>query len=595
MASACTQAQAFLDRIHKVSHIAEADHHHALQEVLQISIDDEANLRRLWAQDPNNPLLRNPFVGLINIFQAPPDLRRNICIRNVLRGDMENQYVMPLEALDTNGPCMVSELAKFNYNWSIFSEGSLSRLTNWDNIIVAGGSVLACLMPPPNGALRTKKATRTYYHLTAYPTSDIDIFLWGLSSQEAEEKIKIVYKAVKAAIPFRLICVRTKNTISFHSQYPYRSVQIILRLYSSPAEILAGFDIDAACCAYDGRQVWASPRAIIAIMRRCITIDMSRRSPSYEVRLAKYASRGFEVYVSGLERHRIDPTIYQGGVTHTNGLARLLILEHLQDPLNPHAMIYRMSRKYPSALKGNVNIPEEFEANGYQVPSFSIPYGPGWDARKIETLVWRNNITLNSPYNPRNKNRLLHRHIAFVRNTVEECMEDCCVWCPDPENTAERELQQEEDKKYVRGRIAFICENPGRQIMTGSFNPIDDEEWSEQAYIGTSTEFFKEIINGDRNNVAAMIESNDTIINRPDRIGRTPLQVAILANQGDIACDLIKAGAEIGCRMADGRTALHCAAEMNSEEVIFNLLAVAQANRGQCDGKSKLDIFCVRN
>lgn len=36
------------------------------------------------------------------------------------------------------------------------------------------------------------------------------------------------------------------------AQYPYRSVQIVLRLYHSPAEILAGFDIDAPCCAYDG-------------------------------------------------------------------------------------------------------------------------------------------------------------------------------------------------------------------------------------------------------------------------------------------------------------------------------------------------------
>jgi len=37
------------------------------------------------------------------------------------------------------------------------------------------------------------------------------------------------------------------------AQYPYRSVQIVLRLYQSPAEILAGFDIDAPCCAYDGK------------------------------------------------------------------------------------------------------------------------------------------------------------------------------------------------------------------------------------------------------------------------------------------------------------------------------------------------------
>ena len=36
-------------------------------------------------------------------------------------------------------------------------------------------------------------------------------------------------------------------------QFPFRPVQIILRLYESPAEILAGFDVDSACAAYDGK------------------------------------------------------------------------------------------------------------------------------------------------------------------------------------------------------------------------------------------------------------------------------------------------------------------------------------------------------
>ena len=93
------------------------------------------------------------------------------------------------------------------------------------------------------------------------------------------------------------------------AQYPYRTIQIILRLYHSPAEILAGFDVDSACVAYDGSRVLANPRAVIAMMRQANTIDITRRSPSYEVRLAKYASRGFEIYVPDLRRADIDPTV----------------------------------------------------------------------------------------------------------------------------------------------------------------------------------------------------------------------------------------------------------------------------------------------
>ena len=58
-----------------------------------------------------------------------------------------------------------------------------------------------------------------------------------------------------------------------------------------------------------GSGVWANPRAIVAMMRQCNTIDMTRRSPSYEIRLAKYAKRGYEVYVPTLNRQKVDPTV----------------------------------------------------------------------------------------------------------------------------------------------------------------------------------------------------------------------------------------------------------------------------------------------
>ena len=70
-----------------------------------------------------------------------------------------------------------------------------------------------------------------------------------------------------------------------------------------------------------GTRVWANPRAIVAMMRQCNTIDLTRRSPSYEVRLAKYSSRGFEVYVPSLRRAEIDPTVSTG----VTAFMRLLI------------------------------------------------------------------------------------------------------------------------------------------------------------------------------------------------------------------------------------------------------------------------------
>jgi hypothetical protein len=46
------------------------------------------------------------------------------------------------------------------------------------------------------------------------------------------------------------------------------------------------------------------------MMRQCNSVDMTRRSPSYEVRLAKYAERCYEVYVPTLNREKVDPTVH---------------------------------------------------------------------------------------------------------------------------------------------------------------------------------------------------------------------------------------------------------------------------------------------
>ena len=51
-----------------------------------------------------------------------------------------------------------------------------------------------------------------------------------------------------------------------------------------------------------------SPRSLAAFIRQANTINMTRRSPSYEVRLAKYARRGFEIYFPDLRREDVDNT-----------------------------------------------------------------------------------------------------------------------------------------------------------------------------------------------------------------------------------------------------------------------------------------------
>ncbi|KAJ8508418.1 hypothetical protein ONZ45_g9303 [Pleurotus djamor] len=618
-----------------------------LDDVLQPSLEYEAELRRLFATNRDSEVLNDLHVGLVDVFDAPDAIKKTRArVVKDEEEDLSAKHIMPLSSTDRRKDgdlAMVPSMEEFKKNWAVFSEGSLNALplgiNGWDNVVAAGGSVLACLTPLPQEAQTSKRNMRKWFHTEKYPTSDVDLFLYGMTAEQAEVRINEIYEAVRDSVPWDVTCVRTRHTVSIHSQYPYRSVQIVLRLYKSPAEILAGFDIDAPCVAYDGQKVWANPRSVVAMMRQANTVDMTRRSPSYEVRLCKYSSRGYEVYVPTLNRKEVDPTIYERAIGRITGLARLLVLEKLANPTSREAFLqfrrslrgrpndnntYRRDRgrKYKGDLKTEKSILDDLAMNDYDVTSLHIPYGPGWDARRIDKLIYQTDLGMNSPFNPKNKERRLHRHPAFF-GTMKEALDDCCECCPDPIDDDERELQKKEDDTYTRGRISFIEEDPGRQSMTGSFNPIDVGEWSEQAYIGPTEKFFGAIVVGDLQAIKSLIQEQEDLdaaeaaaaeeaesqkaatamdsddpekedekkaeeekkithkqryINRRDHVGRTALHFAILCKREEIACYLIDTGIRITSRIFDGRTALHMAVQLDQLSVVNKLLAKSKEN-----------------
>lgn len=187
----------------------------SLDTVLQPSLQDEAVLRNLFAQDKANVRLGDPHVGLIDVFDAPADIRvtRARVVQN--EDELSARYIMPLsdnERRKDGTPCMVDNLEDFKKNWAVFTEGSLSQLTNWNNVIAAGGAVQACLAPIPDAFQVSKRALRKHFHSYAFPTSDVDLFLYGLTPEQAEVKINEIYEAVRDSIPWDVTCIRTKHT-----------------------------------------------------------------------------------------------------------------------------------------------------------------------------------------------------------------------------------------------------------------------------------------------------------------------------------------------------------------------------------------------
>ena len=118
----------------------------------------------------------------------------------------------------------------------------------------------------------------------------------------------------------------------------------------------------------------------------------------------------------------------------------------------------------------------------------------------------------------------------------------------------------------------FIEEDPGRQSISGSFNPIDEGEWSESAYIQAKTKLFGAISKNDAAVITQMIEDG-VDVNGRDHVGRTPLHLAILSTSIDCANALIDAGARMTARLVGGRTSLHLGAQMGQTGVVKKMLA----------------------
>ncbi len=93
-------------------------------------------------------------------------------------------------------------------------------------------------------------------------------------------------------------------------------------------------------------------------------------------------------------------------MSHVQGLARLLAIEKLATPdarsqyqqrrsllrgRPGHSSNVRDRRRYKSDLKADAVFGglEMSDYGDYDVVSLHIPYGPGWDARRVEKLIYK--------------------------------------------------------------------------------------------------------------------------------------------------------------------------------------------------------------
>ena len=161
----------------------------------------DKKVREGFAQHGHHVLLRDPCVNAGPIYAGHEDTMK-IRARSI-RNDAENEkYIFPLDTKErkpAGAPAIVRTLKDFKQNFTLFSESSLVDL-DWSNVVAAGSSVVTALLPVPEKYTTSKRALREYYHQILAPSSDVDLFIYGLDESAALEKIKQIETHIRNSI-----------------------------------------------------------------------------------------------------------------------------------------------------------------------------------------------------------------------------------------------------------------------------------------------------------------------------------------------------------------------------------------------------------
>lgn len=127
----------------------------------------EAELREAYAQEPNNPILDDPYLNVLPLFtNGTLEIKTRARDLDTEIQEERDRYIMslPSNKRRPNGsPAVVTSLKEFKRNFGVFSESSLAEM-DWNNVVAAGSSVVNTLLPVPEEFRKSKRALRQYYH-----------------------------------------------------------------------------------------------------------------------------------------------------------------------------------------------------------------------------------------------------------------------------------------------------------------------------------------------------------------------------------------------------------------------------------------------
>ena len=149
------------------------------------------------------------------------------------------------------------------------------------------------------------------------PPSDWDLFVWGVDEAGASEIMRGMIERTKDEFKIG----KTGRAVTFsRGEYDYAmipfakmSIQLVLRLYESPHQILGSFDL--APCKVGVRwdpeaealEFLACPTCLVALEQRTFWINTDPWSETSLLRVFKYISKGFSALLPGSRPDALDP------------------------------------------------------------------------------------------------------------------------------------------------------------------------------------------------------------------------------------------------------------------------------------------------
>lgn len=405
-------------------------------------------------------LTKDIFFELYSVFENPSLFEYQALEDRVV----ENFLCQYRRAESMTRPCIVGK-SLFEENWHSLTLGIFDSV-NLSNCFFAGGSVLCCLTEIRDDIASSK--------------SDIDIFLHGLSEEDANKKVldvilHVVENRKKIATTLGepqpvSVVARSSHAITLLGTGKFRPIQFVLRAYRSPSEVLLGFDVDSCCVGFDGTSCFASPRAWRALVTRVNAIDLSRRSPSYEARLCKYALRGFAIYVGQqFRRSEIDEVKLKLGVISglgDKGLVKLLANDLIESTLGE-------SEKFQETknLNSNYVIDKSESKEATMDPSLwelADAYG-GEVGKKFQCFSIVDIIDNDDSDDDNNNNS--DNEVNGQKINIEDSSKGTKYQIMVEKFSSRHELE-----KILTG-MAFLVNNPGKQgLLTSSFEPTSVSE-----------------------------------------------------------------------------------------------------------------------